>query len=293
MQWIGPTLKPLLLAIWILIDALGLFFKERVPGHGRQAWVLLVSLLLIGCRPGVAALPTTTPIPTPQVVRVALPPAAKPAEGALYACEQAMPALALVLEEVPDPDVDLSQFDLTLRLFEPAQADIFLAPIASERIVIIAQKDIPVASLTREELERLFGGDVPTWGEFFGPQASFNTPVILFGFASSDPLRQIVEGSILGPAGSISPGIFLAPDPEAMLEAVAETPGALGYLPEAWLSKQVTEIPVPESLVEAFSLTLLAAAANPPSRAVEDLIRCLQSPTGQAALADYYSPFDE
>jgi len=280
-------------AFWILIDSSGVYFKDHFPRHARNVWVLLGSLLLIGCRAGVGDLPTMTPIPTPEVVRVALTPATRPAEDAVYACRQAMPGLAIILEEVPDPDVDQAGFDITLRLFEPAQADKLLAPIAAERIVFIAQQDIPVTSLTREELERLFSGEVRTWGEFFGPQASFDTPVIVFGLASSDPVRKLVEANIRGSADAITPGIFLAPDSEAMLEAVAKTPGALGYLPGAWLSEEVTEILLPESLSEAFSLPLLAAASNPPSRAVEDLIRCLQSPLGQSALADYYLPFDE
>jgi ABC-type phosphate transport system substrate-binding protein len=224
---------------------------------------------------------------------VALSPAARPAEAAIQACAHALPGLALTIDEVSDPGLDLDTFDINLGLGIRDPSLGFLAPIGSEQIVIIVQKDIPITSLSIGDIRALFDGDVGSWGELIGPQASFNTVVIVYGYAPSDPLRQVFETAVLGSSASFSPGLFLAPDPKAMLGAVADTPGAIGYLPKAWLDNRVTSISLPAGIAKTLTLPLLVAAADTPSAAATELVRCLQDSTGQNALTDLYLPYQE
>ncbi len=249
--------------------------------------------LLVACRPRFENLPTATPQPTPQVVRVAVSPTLHPARGAFQACAQAYPGAALVLEEVPDQLLDVGRFDLVLTLGEPQQSGTFLTPIAREQILIIAQEDIPITSVSSGDLRALFGREARTWGEFFGPQASFDMEVKVFSYTPENPLRLQFEASVPGLSQPGAPGLFLAPDPAAMLEAVAGTPGAIGYLPRAWLDDSVASLPVPADMESALTLPLLIAATGPPTGAAGDLVRCLQGPAGQGPLAAFYLPLEE
>ncbi len=278
------------MASWVLRQ-IRRAFRWQTPQLARRISYYLAILLLFGCRPTEAQPVSATSFPTPQAVRVAISIAARPAEGALHACAETIPELALILHEVPEQNQELNTFDLTLRLGEPPETGIFQAPLANEQIILIAQKDIPIVGLSQDDIQLLFSGEARTWGEFFGPQASFNTGVILYGYTPSDPLRQLFESATFNSPGALPAQLFLAPDPAAMREAVAEIPGAIGYLPRAWLNDSVTEIPLPENLETALSVPLLLAAVKPPSGAADALVRCLQSPTGQAALAEYYLPF--
>jgi len=92
------------------------------------------------------------------------------------------------------------------------------------------------------------------------------------------------------PGRRFSSQAWLAPDAAAMLESIAQDPAAIGALPRAWLTKAVKPVEIDVEMRELLSQPVLALAEEEPEGVVRDFLLCLQSPTGQAELAEYYLP---
>jgi len=92
------------------------------------------------------------------------------------------------------------------------------------------------------------------------------------------------------PGRRFSSQAWLAPDAAAMLESIAQDPAAIGVLPRAWLSAAVKPVEIDQDLGELLLQPVLALAEEEPGGIVREFLACLQSPTGQAELAEHYLP---
>jgi hypothetical protein len=63
-----------------------------------------------------------------------------------------------------------------------------------------------------------------------------------------------------------------------MLQAVAENPGAIGYVPEDRLTDQVFRVPLPEDLSARLVIPVMALSERAPTGAAYRLLACLQTP---------------
>jgi ABC-type phosphate transport system substrate-binding protein len=71
----------------------------------------------------------------------------------------------------------------------------------------------------------------------------------------------------------------LAPDPQAMLEAISSNTTAIGYLPERWVQNNpgVRSVSLNQKLAEALRQPVLALSEGEPVGNVRTLLLCLQS----------------
>ena len=163
--------------------------------------------------------------------------------------------------------------DIYFRLCEPEQLPPFSAPLAWEEIVLITHPNADIGALNQTQLQALFsgssGGDIQVWVPLQG-----------------DETRQAFESAIL-PNGLLTPFAKLAPDPAAMLAAVAADPDAIGYLPKAWLTDDINTFEL------GLRLPVLALADEELQGPALILVSCLQSETGQAVILEVYSAWAE
>ena len=97
----------------------------------------------------------------------------------------------------------------------------------------------------------------------------------IWAYSEGNELRAIFDGAVLGNA-ALSSYVFLAPDPAAMLEAVAADPMAIGYLPKSWLTQNVQTISVASELQDAFEHPVLALTNAKPEGNLRNYLVCLQ-----------------
>lgn len=234
---------------------------------------LLLFCLAAGLLAACTAPATQPPPPTPQVLTVALTPAVRTWQPSFYACAATLPDLRLWMEETPASRLDL-QNGLALRLGAPVlAAPYFAAQIGEEQIVILVHPDNPITSLSAEALRRLYTGQMVTWDSL---EAAFSQPVQAWSYPDSEELSQIFKAALWGSTPSPIQA-FLAPDPAAMLEAVAATPGALGYLPRSWLADNaLRSISVDKELAEGLRQPVLVLSAAEPQGLAQALVSCLQ-----------------
>ncbi|HWQ84899.1 MAG TPA: substrate-binding domain-containing protein [Anaerolineales bacterium] len=255
-----------------------------VDPHFRR-WLLHsllagLALLLAACRPA-----TSLPDPTefPEAVLVQYTPALRILTPVLEACAAEDPDLALFLEETPKPAIDLSSdpdspVRLGLALGEPL-AQNYSAALTDAQIAVITHPSNPIQEISAAGLQELFSGQIQNWAAIGGSDQTV-TPWVL---TPADEARQLFEKAILGES-KVSGQARLAADPAWMLASVSTDPGAVGYVPAAWLNDSVNVLKLAQGLSEELRLPLLALAGSEPQGAARRLLVCLQSGSGQAAL---------
>ncbi len=232
---------------------------------------------------------TASPPPTPQAVDAAITPGLRPLEKALHACALAHPEIALFLEETPASSLNIRDGRLGFRLGEPPGSAEFAAPLGSEEITVIVNPDNPAFGLSAQNLSDLFSGQITGWQEL----GAASLPVQAWIYPEGDEVRSLFDAAVLHGKGT-TPLARLAPDPQAMLEAVSSDAGAIGYLPHAWLvfdenTHNVKKVRLEEGLTIALRQPVLALSAGQPvPAAAHTLLSCLQGDPGRQALREFY-----
>jgi phosphate transport system substrate-binding protein len=244
-------------------------------------FVLLIytCVFIFACSPA----PTQPPHPTPQTLTVSYTLALKPLLDALNVCAIQQPEIALVVNEVPAPHLDIHKSDLALRIGLPEDSKEFSTPLGMEEIVIIAHPSNPVETMNIEDVINIFTGFTTSWTEINGNDLEIEIWINL----TDDDIHQAFQKRILD---TLSPATMsqIAPDPAAMLTAVGNNPSAIGYLPRSWLSEEVKTIDITSHSGDLLRQPLLALSVNEPTGNVRTFLVCLQSGIGQEIINDIY-----
>jgi ABC-type phosphate transport system substrate-binding protein len=242
-----------------------------------KAWAWLgIALVLTACAPQPVI---TLPTPTPQVVRVQYTPSISTWTQALSTCAGRDPDIALVVQEVSAPAVDLTKAEFALRIGAPDTLPIFSAPIGTEEIIVVVHPTNPVSILTLDQLRAIYTGTIPLWesissgGNSLVP-SSAGTPIQVWTTLPGDDLGQAFLRDILGNE-ILSKGAYEAPFPGAMLEAVAQNPSAIGIIPKRWLNSSVQAVQI-KGMEGTLSEPVLALANAEPTGEARRLVACLQ-----------------
>jgi hypothetical protein len=236
-------------------------------------------LLLAGC----TGTQIPTPLPTLQPLTIALSPAVWPMQAAVHRCAVAQPEIALVLSELPVTFFEKANSDLALRFGEPVKSSGYAASVAQEKIAIIVHPGNPIKALDQSQLRKLFTGQVVFWGAVGGPDQA----VQVWTFPENDDARQVFDSAILAD-GTLASEAMLASDPSQMIHEIAANPGAIGYVPGAWLTDQVRALELAPDLHLVLRQPVLALATAEPQGAVHRFLACLQSGAGQEELRKTY-----
>jgi hypothetical protein len=228
---------------------------------------------------------TLTPIPSLQSLRIAFSPDTHPALLAIEQCSDDQPDLAILVDEKPVTLMESSDAELWISVGIPDNWGGFAAQLAEERIVVVANPDNPIRSLNSEEVQGIFSGQIQSWSQVGGA----DLPIQVWVLPPADEARQISDQNLLA-GTSISDQAFLAASPRLMLQAIANDPGAIGYLPNAWIDATVKPIPLPINQQAAMTRPLLALSSSEPQGHVREFVACLQTGAGQEILNSLYEP---
>jgi hypothetical protein len=219
---------------------------------------------LLGCQPAITPVARATPL----VLHVQITPALDRLRPAFHTCA-AQEALGLTITSLPAAALDPTQTDLALRWSAPSETQSYAAVLAYEALTFIVHPDNPRTSITRAELVTIYTGRQPA-GETHA-----------WAYPGGDDVQQAFETSVLqGPPEQALP-VFVAPDPAAMLEAVAQDPAALGFLPAGWLNEDVRALAVSDLSAEQSTQPVLALSLSEPQGAARGWLLCLQEQLAQ------------
>lgn len=225
----------------------------------RKFFLVLLLGLLSACKP----LVTSTPPPAPQPIRVAYSATLLPWVEILHQCARENPEIGLITQETSAADLEFSTADLTLWFGEPPQGiPGYAARLGTDKIVIIAGADVAQRDLSSDQLQGLY--------------TESESAYQVWSYPEGNELRNIFDHTVLG-AITLSPAARLAPNPSAMMEAVAADPLAIGYVPKSWVSEAVQIISIERGLQAAFEHPILSLPNTEPTGNLRTYLVCLQN----------------
>ncbi len=266
--------------------------------------IVILSLALASCRG-----PIYTPTATPQVMSVRL-----------MATSTAYPLLQDFAVGFEQPGVRLSvtgqaaSWDVIYRQmlanstpyaltsYVPGDVPLWVAPIGFDALVFVVNPANTVLSLTFDDLRNLFQGRVTSWTEVGGP----DLPVTVVSREDGADTRLVFGQSVMGPRHTTL-AARLALSGRSVLDIVASTPGAIGYVGMEQFDSRVRPMPLAEEIGGVPVLPTRATIASgqypllmpiqivglaPPEEGsvYRDWFAWMQSPAGQALVQARYSP---
>lgn len=252
--------------------------------------LFLTLLVAAACAP---AAPAPTPQATPQPLWVSYSPALRPLQAALHVCALEDERIALFVEEVPASAGAKGE----LRLWWGAPpAGKHAYQLGWDELVAVVHPENPLEKLDIQVLEQIMSGVTNSWegiAQLEGVQNAWaGGEIQVWTYPSGDELRQVFDQALSG-REIVYSFAWLAPDPQAMREAVANEPSAVGYLPASWLDSSVKALKIEPSAPEGLRQPLLLLSDGEPQAAPRAFAACLQDGTGQHQLSQMYEPLEK
>ncbi len=169
----------------------------------------------------------------------------------------------LLLEILPESAAPNSSSSLpvlyALTAYLPPETEstrgLWVAPIGWDGIAIIVHPANQVPMLTVDAVRRIMAGEITNWSAVGGA----DMPTIVISRESGADTRLALDALVMGEdSPSIAAGsVRLALSSASMVEIVAQTPGAIGYVSMGWLGGQAEDYGVRV-------VPLMADAVSPP-----------------------------
>ena len=236
-------------------------------------WLGLV-LLLAGCgSPQVATLG-----PTPEAIRVVYPPSLQPWADMLASCATGFPQAAIYLLPTTTPTSNLLAGDIELELGQPTQLDsaAHLFQVGWDQVVVIVNPANKLSSLPSDQLLNIFSGQVSQWENGTGK------PIQVWVLPEGDPIRQIFDHNIS--LSVLASGAKLAPDLQAMRQAISFDVNAIGYLPQSYIVtgnadtvQNVKTIQLDHPTEDKLKAPVLAITTSEPTGIARQILVCLEN----------------
>ena len=243
--------------------------------------VFFALMLSTGCQPLTATIP-----PTPQIIHVQLTPALNSWSSILNACALALPGTGLVVDEAPASNLNPATVDFSLRFGLPAvspqKTPVTNSPLilATDEVAVIVNPDNPVNQLAPETITAIFNGQISQWKPLIpgnqNPQPTDTSiDIQVWSFPQGDDIRQVFIAAFLK-SNSLASKTHLAPDPNAMLEAISQDPTAIGYILASQLQASVQAVKIDGEPSSSLEQPVLAYTSNAPQGQVRQMLLCLQ-----------------
>lgn len=216
--------------------------------------------------------------PTPSAtIYLLYPPALRPYAQLMAGCAQEHPEATLFLSEISTLRAPQNNQEILLSLGNPEfdLDGLSVFQLGVDRLAIIANSQNPVDSLTPDDIKAIFTTASPVW-------PASGEAVNVWVYPSGDDLRTLFDMLALQ-GGKVTSQAWLAPNPQAMLEAISADPLAVGYLLASWLDsapkeqrEAIKDIPVEGDLAQQLIQPLLAITTSHPEDLIRTLLLCLQ-----------------
>ena len=233
----------------------------------------LVAGLITGC----ATQPPGDPAPTPTALRIEITRSLEWLRPAMAECAQQTQGLTLSVQSTAVTDQSLEDGDVLLRWSSLAPASAAPFEIGKDMLAVIVNPENPVDTLDAAQLKDFYSGQAAVWTDAEGASSG---AVQTWVYPAGDDAQLLLTSTLLADL-PIATTARIAPNPAAMLEAVAADPLAIGFLPARWLDSTVRQITVTGYASDQWTLPILAVTRSEPSGITRDWLLCVQDKIAQ------------
>ena len=111
--------------------------------------------------------------------------------------------------------------------------------VAWDALAVVVNPKNQVSQLTRQQLEEIFTGKITNWKQVGGADLK----IVVYSRETSSGTYEFFKESILKNKNYMA-GVLSMPATGAIIQSVAQTPGAIGYVGLAYLNKSVKALKV-------------------------------------------------
>jgi hypothetical protein len=195
--------------------------------------ILLLILLLSGCASNEVSV--ATPIPTPDVWRVAYSSELGWLVPMFRDCLGADSRAGIVVEESQTMQLAGMQADIMLHWGEVDPQNFPAYHLGDDGIVMIVNSANPLESISNQTILQIYRGEITDWSDI---SSEYSGTIQAWVYADHLPIQKIFTKQAMKEAAK-RPSFNIAPDVEAMLEAIRDDPVGIGFIPGLWQDSSV------------------------------------------------------
>lgn len=230
----------------------------------------LIALTTAACQPTISE-----PVPTPVIWYVQTLPSLRWLGPEMNTCVQKQSGTGILIHEEPmsSPFPEEADFVLSWGEADSIAGDAVI--LGWDQIIFIVHPQNPIKSLSQADLYAIFNGEIRSWSNIIPNDDPEIDRIKAWDFPTDHAVRHILEVTNMIPP---EPGLYtsLAPEPNAMREAVSGNSSAIGYLPSRWLNPSVKQIDISDFPKESFRQPIIAQYSHTPKSGQIDWLLCLQ-----------------
>lgn len=141
--------------------------------------------------------------------------------------------------------------------FSEAKKEIEVVTIAFDALAVIVNPANKVGQLTREQIEKIYTGEIKNWKEVGGADEK----IVAYSRESSSGTYEFFKEEVLDKK-NYATDILSMPATGAIVQAVGQTKGAIGYVGLAYESKEVKHVSVSYDQGKTFVAPSIASAKD-------------------------------
>ncbi|MBN2048695.1 MAG: substrate-binding domain-containing protein [Anaerolineaceae bacterium] len=233
----------------------------------------LVSILLLSaCQSADDVTPQPLP-PTPEVWTMQLSPTLDWMRDPISSCAAELEHTGVLVVERSAAHQNLSEADLLFRWGEAPELPDHAFELGSDELTFIIHPDLPLEGLTYAQLQNIYQGKIRRWSAVDPalPDEEIQVWVYPDGADAQAVLNLFLEG-----APHAAPRYY-APNPAAMIEAVQQTPNAIGFIPSRYLTDEIHPLGLHNNEPLQSAFPILALSGSSLTAEQESFLLCLQT----------------
>jgi phosphate transport system substrate-binding protein len=141
--------------------------------------------------------------------------------------------------------------------FTESKKDIKQVTIAFDALSVIVNPDNKINQLTREQLEKIYTGEITNWKEVGG----VNEKIVAYSRETSSGTYEFFKENVMSKKNYAS-SVLSMPATGAIVQSVTQTKGAIGYIGLAYQTKEVKALSVSYDQGKTFIAPSVAAAMD-------------------------------
>jgi phosphate transport system substrate-binding protein len=157
-------------------------------------------------------------------------------------------------------DIAMSSRDLKMDeklKFTEIKKEIEQVTIAFDALAVVVNPENKVSKLTREQIEKIFTGEITNWKQVGG----INEKIVVYSRESSSGTYEFFKEHVLNKK-NYATTVLSMPATGAIVQSIAQTKGAIGYIGLAYETKELKSIAVSYDEGKTFVEPSVAAAKD-------------------------------
>ena len=230
-------------------------------------------LFLLSCQPESinADIP---PIQTPEIWYVDHTPSLRWLSPFYNECIRQNPEIGLIVNEIPATQIDTVEADFILRWGPPSELHQYSAVVGADNFVFIIHPENQIEAITTADVSNIYSNNIHYWEQFQENSTISQSKIQIWTYPKGSDVQEIFE--TLFNISLAHPSSHIAPDPQAMVQAIAANPSAIGYIPESWLNSTVSQLGLNDMPKEALFQPILSISDDEPQGVKRQWLVCIQ-----------------